>query len=207
MPVGPSDTCRSPKTPKQQDRWTRILGSARTAFAENSFHDVLMDDVARAAGVGKGTIYRYFPDKEALYFAVIFSGVEDLKRRIESTVLAQCRPEEAICELVNILVSFLTQNRFFFRLMNIEDSKVGGENTPNRKKWQKERGKLIGAIARLLEQARDAGALHAAHPRTDAHILMGMVRAALRYNQDNLTPQQISDEISRIYLHGIRRKG
>jgi len=207
MPVASSDIYKPIKTPKQQDRCARILKSARTAFAEKSFHDVRMDDVARAAGVGKGTIYRYFPDKEALYFAVIFSGVEDLKCRIESTVLAQCKPEEAICELVSTLVSFLTQNRFFFRLMNIEDSKVGGENTPNRRKWQQERGKLIGAIARLLQRARDAGALHVAHSRTDAHILMGMVRAVLRYNQDNLMPQQVSDEISRIYLHGICRKG
>jgi AcrR family transcriptional regulator len=43
----------------------RILAAARTVFAERGV-DAQMDDVARAAGVGVGTVYRHFPHKEAL---------------------------------------------------------------------------------------------------------------------------------------------
>ena len=199
------DVTEHAKTPKQRDRRDRILRAARSAFAERSFHDVLVDDVARHAGVGKGTIYRYFPNKESLFFAVIFDGIEDLKRSIASSVPTRCEPEAAIRELIGVLVSFFSKNHFFFRLMNIEDSKVGGEDTPNRKKWQQERGKLIDAIALLLERARDAGALASIYPRTEAQILMDMVRSVLRYNRDRLSVRQMSDEISRIYLYGIRQ--
>ncbi len=206
MPASVLNPPRSPRTPKQCDRVACILQTARKAFAENAFHEVLMDDVAREAGVGKGTIYRYFPDKESLYFAVIFNDVEDLKRQIQSTLPAQGNAEDAIRELIATLLTFFSQNRFFFRLMNIEDSKVEGGSNPNRRRWHQERSQLIDAVAQMLERARDTDALHVVHPRTDAQVLFGTVRSVLRYNEEGLTIQQMSDEIARIVLHGIRRR-
>ena len=206
MPASVLNPPKLPKTPRQCDRVACILKAARQAFAEDPFHEVLMDDVAREAGVGKGTIYRYFPDKESLYFAVIFNDVEDLKRQIQDTLPSQGDAEDAIRDLIATLISFFSQNRFFFRLMNIEDSKVEGGSNPNRQRWHQERGQLIDAVARMLERARDTEALHAVYPRADAQILLGMVRSALRHNEEGLTVQQMSDEIARIYLHGMQSR-
>ena len=194
---------KKPRTPKQRERMTRILDAARRAFAETSFDQVLMEEVAREAGVGKGTIYRYFPDKESLYFAVIFEGIEDLKQQIRSTLTAQSQLEAKVRELIDTLVSFFHRNRLFFRLMNLEDSKVGGESRPNRRRWQRERGGLVDAVAEVLDHGREAGSLDVAYPHTEAQILLGMVRSVLRYNEDNLTVQQMSDEIVRIFFTGI----
>ena len=164
-----------------------------------------MDDVAREAGVGKGTIYRYFPDKESLYFAVIFGGIEGLQQRIRSSLTAEGDIEARIRTLVEAYLSFFSQNRFFFRLMNIEDSKVGGEGRPNRQRWGQERSKLIDAVVEVLEKGCQAGELQIRHPRTDAQILLGMVRGMLRHNQDRLTTCQMADEIARIYCRGTCR--
>ena len=201
-----TDIVKSCRTPKQQERLDRILKAARQAFAGSEFHEVLVEDVARSAGVGKGTIYRYFPDKESLYFAVIFDGIRKLRGQIESAVSSQADAEGAIREFVLTLVTFFRRNRFFFRLMNVEDDKVGGADTPNRKKWERERGSLIGGIATLLEQANKRGGIRVIHPKTEAQILMGMVRSVLRYNPDRLTITEMSDEISGIYLEGMRNR-
>jgi AcrR family transcriptional regulator len=205
MPAGSQTHSGAPKTAKQRDRADRVLEAARHAFAEKPFHEVLMDDVARHASVGKGTIYRYFPDKESLYFAVIFDGIEELRRRIGSSLPTGDAQEKTVRDLIGTLVSFFRQNRFFFRLMSIEDSRFGGEDKPNRRRWHEERKKLIDAITQMLERARDTDALVVAHPRTDAHILMGMVRSVLRHNEEKLTVQQMSDEIARVYLCGMHR--
>ena len=206
MSVSTLNPPKLPKTPRQCGRVAGILDAARQAFSENAFHDVLMDDMAKEAGVGKGTIYRYFPDKESLYFAVIFDGVEDLQRRIQSTLPDRGDVEGTIRDLVATLISFFRQNRFFFRLMNAEDNKVGGGDNPNRRQWGQKRGQLIDAVAQMLERARDTNALNIVYPRTDAQVLFGMVRSVLRYNEDNLSIQQMADEIVRIYLHGTQRR-
>ena len=198
-----AESSKRPRTPKQQDRAARILDSARRAFAENPFDEVLMEDVARQANVGKGTIYRYFPDKESLYFAVIFQGIEELKEQIRSVLTTQSHLEIKIRELIGTLVAFFQQNRFFFRLMNLEDGKVGGESRPNRQQWHRERADLIDGIAEVLEYGRDTGTLDIVYPRTEAQILLGMVRSVLRHNEEDLAVQQMADEIARIFFSGV----
>jgi AcrR family transcriptional regulator len=55
----------------------RVLEAARSAFgAEGS--DVSLDEIARRAGVGPGTVYRHFPTKEALFEAVVFDRIGEL---------------------------------------------------------------------------------------------------------------------------------
>ena len=204
------DTLESRKvctTPKQKERMTRILDAARQAFAEHDFHDVLMDDVAREASVGKGTIYRYFPDKESLYFAVIFDGVKELKNRIRTAPSDRVHPEQTIRKLIFAVFSFLRQNSFFFRLMTLEDSKLRNGENPNRQRWGQERDGLIDAIAQVLVEAGEAGTIQVRHPRTEAQILMGMIRAVRRYDEDLLTIEQEVEEVSRIFLGGMRSSG
>ena len=48
----------------------RVLVAAREAFARRGL-DVPIDEIARAAGVGAGTVHRHFPTKETLYTAVL----------------------------------------------------------------------------------------------------------------------------------------
>src|SRR5829696_9084994 len=60
----------------------RILDAARDVFAENGL-GVGVDAVARAAGVGVGTLYRRFPTKQDLLAAVIEDGICHLADRVE----------------------------------------------------------------------------------------------------------------------------
>jgi AcrR family transcriptional regulator len=55
----------------------RVLAAARDAFAQHGLL-VPIDDIARAAGVGAGTVYRHFPTKEALFEAVLADRIVSL---------------------------------------------------------------------------------------------------------------------------------
>ena len=57
----------------------RVLDAARTAFAEAGL-DVGVEEIARRAGVGKGTLYRRFPTKEALVRAIFDDILEEIER-------------------------------------------------------------------------------------------------------------------------------
>src|SRR6187455_716503 len=56
-------------------RSEQILEAAARLFHKRHYHEVRMDDVAADAGVAKGTIYRYFRDKEDLYLALILASM------------------------------------------------------------------------------------------------------------------------------------
>jgi AcrR family transcriptional regulator len=76
---GASEPAAEKRRVSPDERRAAILDAALDVFAENGFAAARLDDVAQKAGVAKGTLYLYFPDKEALF--------EDLLRGVASPVL------------------------------------------------------------------------------------------------------------------------
>ena len=58
------------------DKRQRILAAATAVFAERDFHQVLVSEVASRAGVGKGTVYLYFPTKDHLHRGALEQSLE-----------------------------------------------------------------------------------------------------------------------------------
>jgi AcrR family transcriptional regulator len=69
-------------TTSQAARRQRVLVSALELAADGGYEAVQMRDVATSAGVALGTIYRYFPSKDALLAAAMVEWMEDLERRV-----------------------------------------------------------------------------------------------------------------------------
>ncbi|HBR09646.1 TPA: TetR family transcriptional regulator, partial [Candidatus Acetothermia bacterium] len=58
--------------PEKEAKATKIKGVALDLFAERGYHQTTMSDIATAAGVGRGTLYWYFPSKEKLFIAALW---------------------------------------------------------------------------------------------------------------------------------------
>ena len=69
-------------TTSQAARRQRVLVSALELAADGGYEAVQMRDIATSAGVALGTIYRYFPSKDALLAAAMVEWMEDLERRV-----------------------------------------------------------------------------------------------------------------------------
>ena len=67
----------------RQSKRDQIMKAAEHLFTNRRFHEITLDQVARAAGVGKGTIYLHFADKDDLFFQVATSGFTQLCEIIE----------------------------------------------------------------------------------------------------------------------------
>src|SRR5215207_8485134 len=85
------------KTSQQADK---ILGAAARLFATHRFHEARMEDIAAAAGVGKGTLYRYFKDKEELYLGLLARAAEDILARQHAAVSAHACPRRRLVAFV-----------------------------------------------------------------------------------------------------------
>src|SRR6266566_6878160 len=84
---------RKPRSDAQQNR-ERILEVAKAAFTQFGA-DASLDDIAKQAGVGAGTLYRHFPSREALIEAVYRTEVERLAAA-ERTLAETMPPIEAL---------------------------------------------------------------------------------------------------------------
>jgi AcrR family transcriptional regulator len=85
---------------KNQKR-TDILSSARALFKENGFHNTRMDDIAQNAGVGKGTLYEYFKNKQEIFDETCVECVKSIFERVEEISVMDISFKEKILILFN----------------------------------------------------------------------------------------------------------
>jgi AcrR family transcriptional regulator len=75
---------------------TRLLEAAGRAFVEIGVGAVTMSDVARHAGCSRGTVYRYFPSREALHLAYVRHGARQIAAEVRARTAGLADPRERI---------------------------------------------------------------------------------------------------------------
>ena len=130
----------------------RVLDAARTAFAEAGL-DVGVEEIARRAGVGKGTLYRRFPTKEALVRAIfedILDEIERARRRGRGRAGRLGRRSRATCARPPRMQA---SNQGFY---DVVAQRLGAAALTD-----EQRQRVIDATARMLKRAQDAGVVRA----------------------------------------------
>jgi AcrR family transcriptional regulator len=174
----------------------RILRAAEAAFLHQEFHEVLMDDVARASGVGKGTLYRYFPSKRALYHALLIDGMDQLRQELETAAAAPDEPVVKLARLVRCFLEHFWHRRFLLALMHRNDQ------LPGRGEWRQRRAAFAAAFEAALGEGLASGQLRPVEPRLAASVLVGMLRGAdlARSPQDRI--DELVELIVGLFLAG-----
>src|SRR6201992_1110469 len=138
---------RKTRTDAQRNR-ERILGVAKAAFAKSGANTSL-DDVARQAGVGAGTLYRHFPTRDALLEAVYHTEVGKLAAA-ERELSEKLPPVEALRAWMLLFVDYIAEKHIIAPALN---AFAGGPS----KLYDSSRAQVTGAIEALVERAIKSG--------------------------------------------------
>jgi AcrR family transcriptional regulator len=106
----PGTAAKRPLRADAQRNYEHLLARAAEAFAERGADDVSLEEIARRAGVGIGTLYRHFPTRQALLEAVYRDQVEALDRKA-SELLTADSPGAALAEWLAALTAFGSTKR------------------------------------------------------------------------------------------------
>ena len=140
---------RKPRRDAQQNR-ERILDVAKDAFTRHGA-DTSLDEIAKQAGVGAGTLYRHFPTRDALLEAVYRNEVEKLAAAARE-YSATMPPMQALRTWMLLFVDHIAQKRIIAPALN---SMVGGPE----KLYESARGPMESAINALVKSAIKSGDL------------------------------------------------
>jgi len=147
MPEDSAPTVRKPRADSLRNR-ELLLTAAKTAFTETGA-DAPLEDVARRAGVGIGTLYRHFPTREALVAAVYAREIEQLAASAE-TLLAERPAGEALEAWLNILIDYMATKRVVAPALRADP----GEGS---RLYASSGATILPALQRLTEAAHAAG--------------------------------------------------
>lgn len=177
----------------------RILDAAADLFASQPFHKVLLSDVARAAGVGKGTLYLYFSSKEELYFSVLFRGFTQLVQRLR-TGLAESGndPQRQLGCIVRELVQCLYASSTITELLR--GALVGN---PDKEEWTAARLELRELIRGVIEDGVARGVFHDPNPALTAHYIPGLIRSVALFRPADASADEICAHALTFILKGL----
>jgi len=151
--------------------YQRLVAAAGEAFAQRGADDVSLEEIARRAGVGIGTLYRHFPTRQALLEAAYRDQVEALEARAAELIESDS-PAAALTEWLTALVAFSKAKRSLTTGMLDSDLLSACREV------------LHGVTETLLARAQQAGAVRADVQGADVMRLTHAVSLAADMGQD-----------------------
>ncbi len=146
---GDGATPRRPRADAQRNR-ALLLGAAKEAFGRAGA-SASLDEIARGAGVGIGTLYRHFPTRDALVEAVYRNETQQLAEAA-TQLAAQHEPVEALRAWMRLFVDYFATKQLMAETLN---SLVGGTS----ELYAASGPKIKAAIAMLVARAVESGAI------------------------------------------------
>jgi AcrR family transcriptional regulator len=177
-----------PKRADARRNYEKVLAAARQAFAEGG-ESTALEEIARRAGVGIGTLYRHFPNRQALLEALYVDEVEEMCR--SAAELDASDPWEALNGWLARFIAYIgTKRALAAELSNYLD-----QDAPL---FQVCRTSLFEAGEPLLKSAQDAGVVR---PDVSIGDVIQMVVGIAKIPAKD--PKQ-NEQILRIALDGLR---
>jgi len=146
----PEDSESKPRKPRADSLRNRelLLTAAKAAFADLGA-DAALEEIARRAGVGIGTLYRHFPTREALIAAVYAREIAQLAASADA-LLAQGSAGEALEAWLDLLIDYMATKRVMAPALRADP----GEGS---KLYASTGATILPSLERLTEAARAAG--------------------------------------------------
>jgi AcrR family transcriptional regulator len=171
----------------------RVLRTAQQLFANDGLA-VSLDEIARQAGVGPGTVHRHFPTKEALYLAVAIDQLEQLVTGARA--LATTNDAMALYTQLSRMMAMGAQN------VAVKSALVAAE-FDLRTAAPDVAVNLTNEVANLLDQARAAGTVRDDVTVDEVMALVAGAFAAIRHANAE-TSHQRSTHLAHIILDGLK---
>jgi AcrR family transcriptional regulator len=187
----PTAQARKPRADSARNRQL-LIDTAKAAFADVGLN-VSLEEIARRAGVGIGTLYRHFPSREAIVEAVYRREVEQLAEAVPE--LLDCSPPgEALHKWMHLFVDYIATKRLIAPSLGAatgETSALRANST----------ALITQAVATLVKRAADSGAVRKDIAPSD--LLRAMV--GVSYGNPDEAWEASARRLIDLLMDGLRR--
>lgn len=185
----------------KNDKKKKIIEALEKIIEHKRFDEVKVEDVSTLAGVGKGTIYRYFTSKEQLYFELSKTGLLELSEKIETLYNNRKETIPFVKEFIKIFTSFgNSRHKIVKAIRDIEDRNIA-EFADYKQEVMKIRDSIDQRLSGVICKGQEEGLfIQRVKSEKLAQFVIHSVFATYHYSKDQ---QLTCEELESIILRGM----
>jgi AcrR family transcriptional regulator len=158
-----------------------------------------MDDICAEVGVGKGTLYRHFKDKEELYLALLRKAAGQINRRLDEALAPVEGVVAKLETLAATVIAFFDEQPHLFELIQRAEV-LSSHDFP----WKQAREEMRQRVLGLFAEARRKGEFVIGDPNLAALMLLGGLRSVFRFGR-RPRPADLARRLVASFLAGAVR--
>ncbi len=188
---------------KEQKR-SNILNAAATVFSKDGYHQAKVEDIARTAGIGKGTIYLYFENKRHLFHCMMKEVFDIFLDSLYEQIEYKDDLEQILRTIIEYTFNFLDEHR---EMINLIINRPGTVDEDIQTWISTEKQKIIQFIARVIAEYTTSNGYRRINSAVAAHCFLGALVSLMAerlFGNKDMDAAKISDEILDIFFSGIR---
>ena len=181
----------------------RILEAAEAVFADNGYHDAIVDEIGRRTSLSKGGLYFHFPSKEGLFFAVLDRLADRLVKKAEQAAGKEAAALDRAENAIRAVLTTLSRKRQLARLLMVQGYSMGNQ-------FERKRAEIFDRFAQVIEAELQSAAANGETVPLDAaltaRIWLGAVNELIIHwlYKGGPSPAQRANEIASTLLDGVR---
>jgi TetR/AcrR family transcriptional regulator len=200
------ETDKQEHTEKALNTKKKIIDAAFEVLQRKEMHECVIDEIAKAAGVGKGTVYLYFKSKSELYSFLMMHMVDEMKAVIDSAKQSDSDPVSKIKKLVAGIDEYMSGRSQLF-LMVREQAKPS--DNKEHEKMHKVFEEMLFSIGDIIKEGISKGKLRDLPPVFVGALIFSSLTSAHHYRKRARPGAKKIDAelITDIILRGIEKNG
>jgi len=201
-----SPSVKKPSLKNEQlvtSRCEEILDAATTLFAEQGYSDAVTQDLVERLGVGKGTLYRYYPSKRELFLAAVDRVMRRMRQQVDEAIINVIEPFERLEVAIATYLNFFGNHPEFVELLVQERALFRDRKTPT---YFEHRERNVVPWHAMLNQLMGEGRVRTMPVEQITNVMFNSVYGIMFTNYftgSSRSPRDQSTEILEIVLHGI----
>lgn len=170
---------------REKERLVRrnaILDAAQAEFAERGYGRAKLEDIAKRAEFGKGTLYNYFKGgKRGMLFAIFDKLYDDMIQLIEASfapdIVTKSSFRDAFYDYTLSSLSFYLESKELFMILVKEAHRMCfGEDQDNASYFRQQQERVITALTEPVKRAMESKEIRSLDPKAVAHMILGNIQ-------------------------------
>jgi len=189
---------------KKQKKREKIIDAAAELFSHKSYHEVMMEDVARLISVAKGTVYNYFTSKEELYFSIMQLRMEKLISSLKEKIESEENSLDSLRSFTTHLYMFMMKYQNFFLIY--QKGSLNNDNILSDDLAALEK-QLVDIITGIVVRGKAESVFRSVDEKFAVSLILGSIYGAVQKGIENKTGDENrkneGEKVFEFVLHGL----